>query len=101
MPGVVTVLRPAVVTVPGPAWIYCAFGLGMKYPTVLESSRLGSHLPLGRMPDAGQVCIKGTAMLAVPLAPFGLKIARSPAASPLRFESVALSTVAGSPDSQP
>src|SRR5262249_30789846 len=96
MPGNSTVLRPLLATMPGPAWIYCAFGLRIKYPTV-RCAFVRVHEPSGL--NDGQVFRSAGASLAVFFTPFGLKITRSPAGSPLRFESTVLRTVPGSPDS--
>src|SRR6185437_972413 len=76
--------------------MYCAFGFAARYPTIRSASEIEQFPSSSK---DGHVLSNGVTRLDVFAKPDGLTIARSGAGSPLRFESMPLKTVAGSPDS--
>src|SRR5215467_12150082 len=80
IPGICNVFRPVVGNAPLPAWMYIALGLLARYATICPAEFVRAVTPEPRLGF-----------------PEGLVIVRSPAVSPLRFESTALCAVASSP----
>src|SRR5262249_32449285 len=98
-PGVLTVLRPALARAPTPACTNRAVGSIATYPTILASFPLpqvnGSETTLVAPPGPALQ----TKLTAVPVrpTPAGLTRVRSPAVSPLTFESTPERGVTGWP----
>src|SRR5690348_18230227 len=97
-PGVLTVLRATLAKAPTPACTKRAFGSTATYPTVFAEGQAALVGPTTRVSPPAPSLQIGRTVVPVKPTPAGLKMVRSPALSPLAFESTPERGVTGWPD---
>src|SRR5215472_7902738 len=88
------VFRPPLASAPGPAMMYRAFGFTARYATVHGAPVFGEPPTVQDVFEFTVLPLRANAITSLPTfaCPSGFTIARSPAESPFRFESIPLCT---------